>query len=568
MFLDTRMPVPDIPGRIIRKVIKGTTYIYYKYGAQYDSNRKFTIPKRTTIGKLSDDGLMIPNENFHKYLPAIPLPCTKEDSKRSSCLHIGAFAVIRKLVKECGIYEALSAYFLEEDLGLLLDLAAYSLICENNAGQYYPSYAYNHPLFTTDMRIYSDSKVSTFLMGITEEQRLDFLNTWNSSRKHEDKIYISYDSTNKNSQAGDLALVEYGHAKDDRCEPIFNYSIAFDCTNREPLFYEEYPGSIVDVSQLKFMLEKAKAYGYANVGFILDRGYFSRDNIAYMDACGFDFVLMVKGMSKLVSALVDSVRGTFETSRNSAIREYKTYGTTAKCPIYPGDTKERYFHIYHSSTREATEREQVEIKMDRLANYLRRHENGKITGREVLERYFELTFDKSGEKFLFGREKTEVVERELSLCGYFAIVTSEKMTAREALLLYKNRDNSEKLFRGDKSYLGNHSLRVGSNESLEAKIFIEFIALIIRNKIYNSLKLAVLRNERKANYMTVPAAIRELEKIELIRQNDQVYRLDYAVTATQKTILSAFGLDESFIMREAEEIGGLLSNKQKENPSC
>ena len=35
--------------------------------------------------------------------------------------------------------------------------------------------------------------------------------------------------------------------------------------------------------------------------------------------------------------------------------------------------------------------------------------------------------------------------------------------------------------------------------------------------------------------------IRELEKIEMIRQADGVYRLDHAVTKTQKVILSAFG---------------------------
>lgn len=37
--------------------------------------------------------------------------------------------------------------------------------------------------------------------------------------------------------------------------------------------------------------------------------------------------------------------------------------------------------------------------------------------------------------------------------------------------------------------------------------------------------------------MNVPAAIRELEKIEMVRGLDRVYRLDHAVTATQKTIL-------------------------------
>lgn len=84
-----------------------------------------------------------------------------------------------------------------KDSGLLLDLAAYSIITENNAGQYYPDYGYNHPLFTDSMKIYSDSKVSDFLTRMTQDQSIGFLNEWNTNRDHREKIYISYDSTNK-----------------------------------------------------------------------------------------------------------------------------------------------------------------------------------------------------------------------------------------------------------------------------------------------------------------------------------------------------------------------------------
>ena len=37
-----------------------------------------------------------------------------------------------------------------------------------------------------------------------------------------------------------------------------------------------------------------------NVGFILDRGYFSKENIHYMDKYGYEFVIMMKGMKELV----------------------------------------------------------------------------------------------------------------------------------------------------------------------------------------------------------------------------------------------------------------------------
>ena len=90
--------------------------------------------------------------------------------------------------------------------------------------------------------------------------------------------------------------------------------------------------------------------------------------------------------------------------------------------------------------------------------------------------------------FQFAEDRIAAIERENSLSGYFCIITSEKMSAKEALNLYKSRDTSEKLFRGDKSYLGDKSLRIYGDSAAESKIFIEFIALIIHGRIYNCLK--------------------------------------------------------------------------------
>ena len=132
------------------------------------------------------------------------------------------------------------------------------------------------------------------------------------------------------------------------------------------------------------------------------------------------------------------------------------------------------------------------------------------------------------------------------------------MTAREAIELYKSRDASEKLFRSDKSYLGNKSMRVYSDEALSSKVFIQFIALILRSRIYIALKEKSEKMLKRPNYLTVPAALKELEKIVMIRQLDGVYRLDHAVTATQKTILDAFGLNEGNVRYQAKEIEKIL----------
>ena len=72
----------------------------------------------------------------------------------------------------------------------------------------------------------------------------------------------------------------------------------------------------------------------------------------------------------------------------------------------------------------------------------------------------------------------------------------------------------------------------------------------------------MIRTESKQKYMTVPAAIRELEKIEMVRRNNGIYKLDHAVTKTQKVILSSFGMNAEDIIRSAEEFGKLLSTTQ------
>jgi hypothetical protein len=58
--------------------------------------------------------------------------------------------------------------------------------------------------------------------------------------------------------------------------------------------------------------------------------------------------------------------------------------------------------------------------------------------------------------------------------------------------------------------------------------------------------------------MTVPTSLKELNKIEIIRQADGVYRLDHAVTATQKDILQAFNMAAATVKKEAATLGKTL----------
>jgi len=548
----------DIPGEAGKIIIQNGTYVLFETGRNYNPEKKYNVPVRVSIGKICNEhpGKMYPNEKFYLYFPDAQIPETIQAGKRSGCLRIGAFLVIEKIIREYGIDVMLQDIF-GADSGLFEDFMAYSIIMENNAAQYYPDYAYNHPLFTEGFHIYSDSKLSDFFHEISDDQRIRLLDRWNREKGTEERIYISYDSTNKNCQAGEIEIAEMGHAKDDKSKPVVNVSIGYNHNNRMPLFYEEYPGSIVDISQLKYMVDKAYGYGYKDVGFILDRGYFCKGNLRYLDEKKMPFVIMAKGNANFINGFVKKARGTFEDDRTKRIGKYHVSGKTIKTKLFRTDEKDRYIHVYYNELRAAIERENMEGKIERLERNYKKWigKDKKLPG---ADRYFQIERGKDG-MIAAVIPKNKVIEQEKRMCGYFVIVTSKRMTAKEALYLYKSRDESEKLFRADKTHLGNHCIRVQSDESLKAKTLIEFMALIVRNKIYTDLDEAMEKNEIKANYMTVPAALKELEKIEMVRGADGIYRMDHAVTKTQRIILKSFGMDSKTVQSQSAKISQNLA---------
>lgn len=277
-------------------------------------------------------------------------------------------------------------------------------------------------------------------------------------------------------------------------------------------------------------------------------------------------MIMVKGKKSLVNNTVLQVKGSYENDRNKTIRKFHVNGITVKQPLYADDKKDRYFHIYYSPEKYADERSYFEVQLEKIHKEIQKMKGRKNEFPKKYLPYFDPIYYNRGmddETFVGASEKTEEINNRLQTFGYFCLITSQNMTAEQELLLYKSRDESEKLFRGDKSYLGNQSFCVHTEQALESKIFIEFVALIIRSKIYVCLKDECAKNEQKANYMNVSAAIRELEKIEMIRKSDGEYVQDHAVTATQKAILQAFDMNEADIRKQIRELNDSITNKKR-----
>lgn len=404
---------------------------------------------------------------------------------------------------------------------------------------------------------FTDCTISRLLGSLKVSQIDLFIKSWVSMQKS-DNIYIAYDSSNMNTVAGTLSLAEYGHAKDDPDLPQINLSLGYNQTDEIPLFYELYPGSIIDNTECRKMVERAKMYGCENVGFILDRGYFSISNIKYFEKNGYDYVLMTKGNTAFIRETIEECIAVLKGGYRCYLSEYELYGKTIEKNIFNTE-KKQYIHVYYNGIEAEKEKIMINQRFEKMDQQLEDKKKKKIKRAEDVEaykKYYQLKFDENGYFSKYARKESEIKEL-IDRAGFFTIITSKEMDAREALEIYRDRDAVEKVFRMEKTYLGNDVFRVHTDEHLESKIFISFIALIIRNEIYKSLKPLYIKNRKE---YTVPKVLRDYEKLGVIRLSDQRYHVRYRLTNRQKTILKELGIDENDYLAFAKEITASLES--------
>lgn len=536
----------DLPDRTVTVRTKSGTYVYLTQSVEYSSKLKCSRPKRIAIGKLNEEGMLIPNQNyFDLYGKPVELDVPGERADSISC---GPFVVVDSIARKTQLMDVLESVF-PEQWEKILDLATYMMMTENNVMQYFEDYGYHHALFNESN--FTDSTIGRLFDNMNIKDMDLFIRAWVKMQADKD-IYISYDSTNMNCVAGNLELAEYGHAKDNPDLPQVNMSLGYNQTGNKPLFYSLYPGSIIDNTECEKMVERAKYYECENMGFILDRGYFSIKNIRYFERNGYDYILMTKGNAGFVQEAVEECQAILRNGYTNYIEEHELYGMTLEKDLF-GTGKTEYVHVYYDGIQ--AEKEKIIIngrykKMDEIMEEKVQRKTQRKEDVKAYEGYYKVRFDDNGYLLAYQRKEKKIKEM-VNKVGYFVIVTSKKMDAAEALSIYRDRDAVEKTFRMEKSYLGFDVFRVHDTEKLESKVFISFVALILRNEIYQALKPMYKKN-RKDN--TVPKVIREYERLGITKLSDNKYHVRYSLTSRQKKILGAVGVTEKDYMDKVNKI--------------
>ena len=562
MYLKQHTKVPDAPGRITFKKKGGSTYVLYETGRVYNAERQFNVPKRAIIGKLvdpSDRTLMLPNENYLKLFPEAPQdPPEEPPSWRSSTVHVGAFIALSAVIRECRLRGLLEASFGADAAGVILDLAVCRIVTEENAAAVWPDYAWCHPLFTGNMRMLNEDALPEFLSRLLDVTIAGFLDDCSRARDHRERLWISCDLTNGLAMAGELELAESVSVLNRQNVLSLSPALASDSAG-QPLFYKILPRTVPGLGRLRYLIDRIEEHGCHSAGVVLYRGSVSRDTIEYLDQKDIPFLLMMQGHRESVSSLIEANRGTFETKRATRIGTAGVHGVTVRGKLFPGESEERSFHLFFDPSQTAAERAEFNRLLDRMAELLRRHEGIDLMFAEPWTRWFTCRYaEENGRKrFLSAEEKQDAIQRELELCGYSCIVSSEAMTAAEAWSLCRGHD----AFRGflrDVSWDSLDSLPGYSAVLPETLIFIDFIALILQSRFRSLLEKQVQDPKARRRALTVPEAVRELERIEMTRQDENRWLPGGAMTKTQQEILRALGLSPEDAFSEMQRLAAAL----------
>ena len=355
--------------------------------------------------------------------------------------------------------------------------------------------------------------------------------------------FRAYDITSISSCSECLRQVLYGNNKENDRLPQLNLALVFGESSGLPFYYRKMAGNIPDVKTVKLLLSELDILGYSKVKLVMDRGFYSEDNLNALFREHVKFLIAGKMSLSFVRQNLEPIYGQFRSYENFN-DTYELYCHTVQAEWnyrqyrpYKGDTvsepRRIYVHYYYNIDRAAEEEKAFDRRLIALRNEL---ESGKrVPEHETgYSRYFHIrTAPKLGIKVTV---REDVVAKEKRLFGFFALLTNETMDAPIALELYRNKDLVEKAFGNLKERLNMRRTLVSSEQSLEGKLFVEFVALIYLSYIKKRMQDTGLFRD-----YTLQGALDRLDVIECFEHPGQKLLVG-EILEKQRNIYEAMGV--------------------------
>jgi len=462
----------------------GITYAYESL-SYWDKDKRQSRARRKCIGRVDPEtkeiiptrkrvvaGDSCKQDKVHKRGP-VPI----ENVSRS---FYGATFLLDAIGENLGITADLKKCF-PDIYRQILSTAYYLIMEDKNPLSRFPKWAatHKHPYGKN----IPSQRSSELFASISEDARNRFFRLQGNRRI--EKEYWAYDTTSISSYSRCLKQVRYGMNKDHDPLPQINLAMLFGEESNLPFYYRKLAGNIPDVKTVRNLLADMDFLGYDKIKLVMDRGFYSEANINDLYHHHLKFLIAAKKSLKFVKAELDNVRDSIRTWANYN-QKHDLYAYTTKIDWdysqerpYKGDMlkgkRRMYMHLYFNSERALEDEKNFNALLCRLQEEL---ESG--TTHPEHDRLYAKYFDTTNTPV----RGTKVIAREDAIAearknyGFFVLLSNEVREPIAALEIYRNKDLVEKAFGNLKERLNFNRTAVSSDQSLDGKLFVEFIALI------------------------------------------------------------------------------------------
>lgn len=501
------------------KKINGQEYLY-EITPYYDKEKKKIRQKSKYLGK---------NVN------GVPVKVRSVDQIPKKVLSHGEFVPLNKIAEDLELEKVLSGVVPGKEVWPILTLAM-NFATRPRALTHIQSWyegtilSEDHP----DLPLSSQS-LSRLLSRIGEgTANLEF------SRKLIEQIStcrtLVYDITSLSSYSQSISLLEYGYNRDGLDLPQINLSLIVDKDLGIPVMYDLYPGSIADVSTLKNTVKKMKAQGVRNYTLIMDRGFFSTDNIEEMVSADLSFIIPPTSSLKNVKEAISAIHKRIDDPDHLRLYEKEPL-FVMPVSIDIGENRLDGYAFYDQK-REQQERNTFYKRLYDLMEVLKSKSlkpwmNPSEVFRATAKRNAKFIEWKAIDGKFHVSLRKNAVSHAVNKMGKFILLYRGEFSWMECLSLYRSKDVVEKGFDVLKNDIELMPTNLRTNSSLRGYLFIAFIALILRMKLMRMMIDAEL-NKR----YSVEGLLTELEKIKImVLPNGQ--KITTEISKKQREILDA-----------------------------
>ena len=453
----------------------GVTYVYEAVST-WNKEKQQSTNKQVCIGKLdSVTGELIPNKrNTQTANPTAP-----KCAITATTQIYGPYLILDSITKRLGMEQRLKKHFPETYQQILS--IVYFLVHRGMALFRFENWSktHKHPYGN----VLTGQDISSLLLKQSEDARQSFFKDWRDMVI--EKEYLCYDITSVSSYAKHNEYVEYGYNRDQEDLPQINLAMLFGQQSALPVYYKRLPGSIPDVSTLSNLLKSMHYLDFKKLHLVLDKGFYSEENLNDLFMGAHKFTIGVSTHLKWIQRIIDEYREQMELPGH-----YHKFGDEAlfiQTKLYRfGEQRKRlYVHLYYNAYRAASAHDAFMRKLLESKKELETGKHAKVN-EPFYNRYFIINETPvRGLSVSYNNEA--ILEFRNRYAGFFVLLSNEFKDPVTVLKTYRNKDLVENCFDDLKNQLDMKRLRVHSSFSMDARLFLQFLALIYMSALRKSM---------------------------------------------------------------------------------